>query len=52
MQFKTLQQAMIAAMKAREKERKEAISVLVSAAKKLAIDEGCRDDIPEELVNP
>ena len=26
MQFKTLQQAMIAAMKAREKERKEAIS--------------------------
>ena len=37
MQFKTLQQAMIAAMKAREKERKEAISVLVSAAKKLAI---------------
>ena len=49
MQFKTLQQAMIAAMKAREKERKEAISVLVSAAKKLAIDEGCRDDIPEEL---
>ena len=35
MQFKTLQQAMIAAMKAREKERKEAISVLVSAAKKL-----------------
>ena len=51
MQFKTLQQAMIAAMKAREKERKEAISVLVSAAKKLAIDEGCRDDTPEELVD-
>ena len=51
MQFKTLQQAMIAAMKAREKERKEAISVLVSAAKKLAIDEGCRDDVPEELVD-
>ena len=42
---------MIAAMKAREKERKEAISVLVSAAKKLAIDEWCRDDIPEELVD-
>ena len=51
MQFKTLQQAMIAAMKAREKERKEAISVLVSAAKKLAIDEGCRDDIKGELVD-
>ena len=51
MQFETLQKAMIAAMKAREKERKEAISVLVSAAKKLAIDEGCREDIPVELVD-
>ena len=51
MQFKTLQQAMIAAMKAREKERKEAISVLVSAAKKLAIDEGCRDEIKSDLVD-
>lgn len=51
MQFETLQKAMIAAMKAREKERKEAISVLVSATKKLAIDEGCRKDIPEELVD-
>ena len=51
MQFETLQKAMIAAMKAREKERKEAISVLVSATKKLAIDEGCREDIPEELVD-
>ncbi len=48
MQFETLQKAMIAAMKAREKERKEAISVLVSATKKLAIDEGCREDIPED----
>ena len=38
-------------MKAREKERKEAISVLVSATKQLAIDEGCRVDIPEELVD-
>ena len=51
MQFETLQKAMIAAMKAREKERKEAISVLVSATKKLAIDEGCRGGIPEELVD-
>ena len=51
MQFETLQKAMITAMKAREKERKEAISVLVSATKKLAIDEGCREDIPEELVD-
>lgn len=51
MQFETLQKDMIAAMKARDKVRKDAISTLVSAAKKAAIDEGCRDDIKEELVN-
>lgn len=51
MQMEQLQKDMIAAMKAREKARKDAISTLVSAAKKVAIDEGCRDDIPEELVN-
>ena len=38
-------------MKARDKVRKDAISTLVSAAKKVAIDEGCRDDIREELVD-
>ena len=51
MQMEQLQKDMIAAMKARDKVRKDAISSLVSAAKKAAIDEGCRDDIPEELVN-
>ena len=51
MQFNTLQKDMMAAMKARDKARKDSISVLVSAAKKLAIDEGCREDIPEELVD-
>ena len=51
MQFKQLQDDMIAAMKARDKVRKDAISTLVSAAKKVAIDEGCRDDIREELVD-
>ncbi|MDE6852309.1 MAG: GatB/YqeY domain-containing protein [Lachnospiraceae bacterium] len=51
MQFQTLQKDMMAAMKARDKARKDSISVLVSAAKKLAIDEGCREDIPEELVD-
>lgn len=39
MQFETLQKDMIAAMKARDKVRKDAISTLVSAAKKVAIDE-------------
>lgn len=51
MQFDTLQKAMMAAMKARDKARKDSISVLVSAAKKLAIDEGCRENIPDELVD-
>lgn len=51
MQMDTLQKDMIAAMKARDKVRKEAISTLVSAVKKVAIDEGCRDDIKEELVD-
>lgn len=51
MQFKQLQDDMIAAMKARDKVRKDAISTLVSAAKKVAIDEGCRDDIKDELVD-
>lgn len=49
--MEALQKEMIAAMKARDKVRKDAISALVSAAKKVAIDEGCRDDIKEDLVN-
>ena len=51
MKLETLQKDMIAAMKAKDKPRKEAISALVSAVKKVAIDEGCREDVPEELVN-
>ena len=51
MQMEQLQKDMITAMKARDKVRKDAISSLVSAVKKLAIDEGCRDNIPEELVD-
>lgn len=51
MDIKTLQSDMIAAMKAKEKGRKDAISALVSAVKKVAIDEGCREDIPDSLVD-
>ena len=51
MQMEQLQKDMITAMKARDKVRKDAISSVVSAVKKVAIDEGCRDDIKEELVN-
>ena len=51
MEMQQLQKDMVAAMKARDKARKDAISSLVSAVKKAAIDEGCRDDIPSELVD-
>ena len=51
MKLKDLQDAMIAAMKAKDKPRKDSISALVSAVKKAGIDAGCRDDIPEDMVN-
>ncbi|HWT73947.1 MAG TPA: GatB/YqeY domain-containing protein [Mobilitalea sp.] len=51
MQMEQLQKDMVAAMKAHDKVHKDAISSLISAIKKIAIDEGCRDDIQEELVN-
>ena len=38
MEFKKLQSDMVAAMKARDKARKDTISSLISAVKKLAID--------------
>ncbi|MGI6010141.1 MAG: GatB/YqeY domain-containing protein [Ruminococcus sp.] len=51
MQLETLRKDMVAAMKAHDKVRKEAISSVIAAVKKAAIDEGCRDDIPETLVD-
>ena len=51
MEFERLQKDMIQAMKAKDKPRKEAISSLIAAIKKVAIDEDCRDEIKEELVD-
>lgn len=51
MELEQLRQDMITAMKERNKEKKEAISSLVAAVKKVGIDEGCREDIPSELVD-
>ncbi len=51
MQLEALRKDMVAAMKAKDKVTKEAVSSLVAAAKKAAIDEGCRDDVPEALVD-
>lgn len=51
MQLEQLRKDMVTAMKARDKVRKEAISSVIAAVKKTAIDEGCREDISEELVD-
>lgn len=51
MELEKLRADMVAAMKAKDKPRKEAVSSLVSAVKKIAIDEGCREDVPAELVD-
>ena len=49
--IKELQDAMIAAMKAKDKFKKDSIAALVSAVKKVGIDNGCREDIPDEMAN-
>jgi len=51
MQFTKLQKDMMQAMKDHDKVKKDALSALVSATKKLAIDAGCRDDIPDEMTD-
>ena len=51
MTLEQLRKDMIAAMKAKDKARKDSISTLVSAVKKVAIDEGCREEVPEEIVD-
>ncbi|MBR2860748.1 MAG: GatB/YqeY domain-containing protein [Clostridia bacterium] len=51
MQLEFLQKEMIAAMKAKDKLKKDAVSSLIAAVKRVAIDEGVRDNIPEELVD-
>ena len=51
MTLEKLQTAMVAAMKEKNKTRKDAISSLISAVKKAAIDKMCKDNITESLVN-
>lgn len=51
MKFQELQNGLKEAMKARDTERKEAISTLIASVKKVAIDNGQRDNIPDELVD-
>ncbi len=51
MTIEDLRKDMVAAMKAKDKPRKEAISSLISAVKKAAIDAGCREDIPADMID-
>ena len=51
MELEALRKDMVTAMKAKDKVTKEAVSALIAAVKKAAIDEGCRDDIKGELVD-
>ena len=51
MTLKTLQSEMIAAMKSGDKFRKGVISVIIAQVKNMAIDKGCRDNIPDSLVD-
>lgn len=51
MELEQLRADMVAAMKAKDKPRKEAVSSLISAVKKAAIDEGCRDEVHPDLVD-
>lgn len=51
MTLEILQKEMVAAMKNKDKARKDTISALIGAIKKTAIDEKCKDNIPEELVD-
>lgn len=50
MTLETLQAAMIAAMKNKDKARKDTLSSLIGAVKKTAIDKLCKDNITEDLV--
>lgn len=51
MTLENLQKDMIAAMKAKDKVRKDAVSSLIAAVKKYGIDNGVRNDITEEMTN-
>ena len=51
MTLEKLQQDMIAAIKEKDKDKKEVLSSLIGAIKNEAINKKCRNSIPEELVN-
>ena len=50
MTFKELQAAMTAAMKEKNKVKKNVIANMVACAKNMAIEQGCKDNITDEIV--
>ena len=50
MMIERLQNEMIAALKSGNKFRKLTLSTLISAVKNAGINEGCRENIPDEMV--
>lgn len=51
MTLETLQTAMVAAMKNKDKVRKDTLSSLIGAVKNAAIDKKCKDSITDQLVD-
>lgn len=51
MTIEILREQMITAMKAGNKFKKEVLSSILSTAKNMAIEKGCKDNISEEIVN-
>ena len=51
MTIEKLQSAMVQAMKSGDKFRKGVISTIIARIKNTAIDKGCRDNIPEDMVD-
>jgi len=51
MTIQQLQSEMVQALKSGDKFRKSVISTIIARIKNTAIDKGCRDNIPEDIVN-
>ena len=51
MTYEVLHNAMVTALKEGRKEEKAAISGFIAQIKRTAIDNGCRDNIPEDMIN-
>lgn len=51
MTIQTLREQMITAMKVGNKFKKEVLSSILSTAKNMAIEKGCKDNITEDIIN-